>query len=32
MEDFHKMLLMDRYGPDIEIPVRNGKHLEKAWG
>ena len=21
--------LMDRYGPDIEIPVRNGKHLEK---
>ena len=21
--------LMDRYGPDIEIPVKNGKHLEK---
>ena len=21
--------LMDRYGPDIEIPVRNGKHLDK---
>ena len=21
--------LMDRYGPDIEIPVRNGKHLKK---
>ena len=21
--------LMDRYSPDIEIPVRNGKHLEK---
>lgn len=21
--------LMDRYGPDIEIPVRNGKHLRK---
>ena len=21
--------LMDRYGPDIEIPVRNGTHLEK---
>ena len=21
--------LMDRYGPDIEIPVRNGNHLEK---
>ena len=21
--------LMDRYGPDIELPVRNGKHLDK---